>query len=218
MTATLMRGNDAGQAAVAAGTRPDESVSDAAITALMLQDDEQWLPLAYRRWSRLVHSCALRALGDAREAEDVAQQVFVAAWRGRAGFRPDRGTLPAWLLGITRRKTADALSARTRRLELVAAVGRQLSDHPVGGTEQVVDRIVVTRELSRLPRLQRDVLALAYFADLTQAQIARRTGMPLGTVKSHARRGMQRLRLSVASAAGETGAETAPIRHGSGTE
>ncbi|MFD9367907.1 sigma-70 family RNA polymerase sigma factor [Streptomyces sp. NPDC060020] len=205
MTASLAGGKNAGRPAARVGTWLDDAVPDAQIAAWLLQGDDRWLALAHRRWSHLVQAYAWRVLGDAREAEDVAQHVFVAAWRGRAGFRPDRGTLPAWLMGITRRKTADALSARTRRLELVAAAGRQRCDETVEGPEQVIDRIVTTRELALLPRVQRDVLALAYFADLTQVQIADRTGMPLGTVKSHARRGMQRLRLRVAAGAAESG-------------
>ncbi|MEU3405275.1 sigma-70 family RNA polymerase sigma factor [Streptomyces sp. NPDC006670] len=191
--------------AARAGGRPQEPGRDAEIVSLLLQGDDRWLALAHRRWSRLVHAHAVRVLGDAREAEDVAQQVFVAAWRGRRGFRPDLGTLPAWLMGITRRKTADALSARTRRLELVAAAGGQVRDETAGGVERVIDRVVVTEELARLPRVQRDVLALTYFADLTQVQIADRTGMPLGTVKSHARRGMRRLRLRAVPDAVERG-------------
>ncbi|MFF2197206.1 RNA polymerase sigma factor [Streptomyces sp. NPDC058157] len=185
--------------------RPQDPGEDAEIVALLLQDDDRWLALAHRRWSRLVHAHAVRVLGDAREAEDVAQHVFVAAWRGRRGFRPELGTLPAWLMGITRRKTADALGARTRRLELVAAAGVRVRDETAGGVERVIDRVVVTEELARLPRVQRDVLTLTYFADLTQVQIADRTGLPLGTVKSHARRGMRRLRLRAASGAVESG-------------
>ncbi|GAA0300817.1 sigma-70 family RNA polymerase sigma factor [Streptomyces polychromogenes] len=181
----------------------DGLVGDAAITSLLVEDDERWLPLAHRRWSPSVHAHARRALGDWREAEDVVQQVFVAAWCGRSGFRPDRGTLPAWLLGIARRKTADALTARTRRREAAAGAAALAADDPDEGPERVVDRLVVARELSLLPRVQREVLALAYYADLTQVQIAARTGLPLGTVKSHARRGMRSLRLRAASAAGE---------------
>ncbi|MEV7543957.1 sigma-70 family RNA polymerase sigma factor [Streptomyces sp. NPDC089915] len=178
-------------------------VSDAAIASLLVEDDERWLPLAHRRWSPLVHAHACRALGDWREAEDVAQQVFVAAWRGRSGFRPDRGTLPAWLLGIARRKTADALSARTRRRQAVAGAAALAARDTAEGPERAVERLVVARELSLLPPVQREVLALTYYADLTQVQIAARTGMPLGTVKSHARRGMRSLRQRAAAATGE---------------
>ncbi|MFF8601117.1 RNA polymerase sigma factor [Streptomyces sp. NPDC015232] len=190
---------------VAATTTPvavpatDAADTDERIAHGLVGGDEQCLTAAYQRWGRLVHALAARALGDSREAEDVTQQVFVAAWRGRANFRPERGTLPAWLTGITRRKIADALSARTRRTELAATLGGSLEheDRTAEGPERILDRIVVTEELSRLPRDQRDVLELAYFADLTQTQIADRTGMPLGTVKSHARRGLQRMRHSI---------------------
>ncbi|MFD9729103.1 sigma-70 family RNA polymerase sigma factor [Streptomyces sp. NPDC059072] len=180
-----------------------EAVSDEEIGRGLVAGDERCLVLAHRRWGRLVHTLAARALGDPREAEDVTQQVFLAAWRGRAGYRPERGPVPAWLVGITRRKTADALTDRTRRLDLVAAAGAALPppDGTGEGTEHVLDRVVVTRELARLPRVQRDVLTLAYFGDLTQAQIAHRTGLPLGTVKSHARRGLIRMRHSLVAGA-----------------
>ncbi|MFB7373047.1 sigma-70 family RNA polymerase sigma factor [Streptomyces sp. NPDC056222] len=183
---------------------PHDDADDHWIARGLVRGDEYCLAAAYRRWGRLVHTLAARGLGDHREAEDVTQQVFVAAWRGRANFRPERGTLPAWLTGITRRKIADALTARTRRIELATTLGASLEheDRTVDEPERVLDRLVVTEELSRLPRVQRDVLELAYFADLTQVQIADRTGMPLGTVKSHARRGLQRMRHSLALASG----------------
>ncbi|MFD7974922.1 sigma-70 family RNA polymerase sigma factor [Streptomyces sp. NPDC059071] len=200
MTAHRMTGHLASPAEPRAHhAPPDSAAEDERIARGLVQGDERCLDAAYHRWGRLVHTLAARALGDPREAEDVTQQVFVAAWRGRGNFRPDRGTLPAWLTGITRRKIADALTARTRRTELTAALGASL-EHTGGspdGPERIIDRLVVGEELARLPRVQRDVLELAYFADLTQSQIADRTGMPLGTVKSHARRGLLRMRRSL---------------------
>ncbi|MFH8728969.1 sigma-70 family RNA polymerase sigma factor [Streptomyces termitum] len=168
----------------------------------LVRGEEACLDAAYRRWGRLVHHLAARTLGDPREAEDVTQQVFAAAWRGRATFRPERGSLPAWLTGIARRKTADALTARTRRTALTASLGAALEHEgrADGEPEGILDRLVVAEELARLPRVQRDVLELAYFADLTQTQIADRTGIPLGTVKSHARRGLRRMRHNLAPA------------------
>ncbi|MFF7177028.1 sigma-70 family RNA polymerase sigma factor [Streptomyces sp. NPDC008121] len=162
----------------------------------LLRGDEEAFAAIYRQWGVLVHTMAARTLGDSKEAEDVTQLVFLAAWRGRAGFRPERGSLGAWLTGITRRKIVDALAARTRRAEIAAAAaGSAPARLPSGpGPETVLDQVVMTDELRRLPRAQREILALAFYGDLTQVQIAQRTGLPLGTVKSHARRGMHLLR------------------------
>ncbi|MEV5978455.1 sigma-70 family RNA polymerase sigma factor [Streptomyces sp. NPDC052114] len=153
----------------------------------------------YDRWGTLVHAMATRSLGDTHEAEDVTQQVFLGAWRGRAGYHPERGPLGAWIVGITRRKIVDALAARTRRLALVDSVA-----HAEPGTapeapspDGVLDRLLMVDALSRLPRHQREVLCMTFYGDLTQVQIAELTGMPLGTVKSHSRRGLHRLRTAI---------------------
>ncbi|WP_133914435.1 sigma-70 family RNA polymerase sigma factor [Streptomyces sp. NBC_00582] len=174
-----------------------EPLADEEIARGLVAGDEACLDAAYRRWSALVHSLAWRSLGDAREAEDVSQQVFLGVWRGRAGYRPERGTLGGWIVGITRRRIADSLAARTRRLRLAAAAGSELSvvDPDRDRPEAVLDRVLVRGELARLPAPQQRVLRLTFYEDLTQTQIAERTGWPLGTVKSHARRGMQRLRV-----------------------
>ncbi|WAL98852.1 RNA polymerase sigma factor [Streptomyces sp. Je 1-369] len=173
---------------------------DSPVPVNLLGDDQ--LAAAYRRWGRLVHQLARRGLGDGPDAEDVTQQVFLAAWRGRHGYRPGAGGLAGWLVGITRHKVADALAARARRAVLVAAVGARQETPPLGGSgpEQVLDRVLVQRELALLPSPQQLVLRLAFYGDLSQSQISERTGLPLGTVKSHTRRGLRALREGLASA------------------
>ena len=173
-----------------------ESRSDEELARGLVAGDEDCLTAVYHRWSPLVHTLARRSLGDANEAGDVTQQVFLGVWRGRLGFRPERGTIGGWIVGITRRRIADALSARTRRLRLVAAAGAALplTEPAAHRPEAALDRLLVLRELARLPAPQQRVLRLTYYEDLTQTQIARRTGWPLGTVKSHARRGLHQLR------------------------
>lgn len=185
------------------GTAPGDPRDDAALAAGFVAGEEGSLEVVYRRWGSLVYTLARRTLGDEREAEDVTQQVFLAAWRGRRGYRPGRGGLPGWLVGITRHKVADALAARSRRAELVAAAGAFLAPAPAAGAgpEQVVDRVLVLHALQDLPSAQQHVVRLAFYADLTQTQIAERTGLPLGTVKSHMRRALLSLRRSLGTTA-----------------
>jgi len=161
--------------------------------------EEQALALAYERWAGQIHGMAVRAFGAGPDAEDVTQQTFVSAWTGRAGYRPDRGPLPAWLVGVARHKIADTWARRDRqRRETEAAMAEAQagpSERTTAGVDtQVADRVLVLDELDLLGQPQRGIIELAFFEDLTHAQIAARTGLPLGTVKSHIRRTLERLR------------------------
>ena len=134
-------------------------------------------------------------LANRSDAEDVTQATFVAAWLGRATFDPAKGSLIGWLLGIGRRKVIDRMRAAARETRVVETVRRLPEPAPTGRTRtRVVDRLVVADELARLPDDQRRMLELAFYDDLTHQQIATVTGVPLGTVKSHIRRGMASLK------------------------
>jgi RNA polymerase sigma factor (sigma-70 family) len=161
--------------------------------------EEQALAWAYERWSGQVHGMAVRAFGPGPDAEDVTQQVFVSAWTGRAGFRPESGPLPAWLVGICRHKIADTWARRDKQRRendaaLVEAQARPGGPVTAGVDTAVADRVLLLDELDQLGQPQRGIIELAFFEDLTHAQIAARTGLPLGTVKSHIRRTLERLR------------------------
>jgi RNA polymerase sigma factor (sigma-70 family) len=163
------------------------------------EGDEQALALAYERWSGQIHGMAVRAFGPGPDAEDVTQQTFISAWTGRAGYRPDKGPLPGWLVGVARHKIADTWARRDRqRREAEAAMSQAQAapgDRVTAAFEsQVADRVLVLDELDLLGQPQRGIIELAFFEDLTHAQIADRTGIPLGTVKSHIRRTLERLR------------------------
>ncbi|MCX5205604.1 sigma-70 family RNA polymerase sigma factor [Streptomyces sp. NBC_00237] len=172
--------------------------AEAAIADGLARGEEAALAAAYERWGSLVYSLALRALRDPQDAEDATQQVFFAAWRGRAGYDPARGSLGGWLVGITRHAIADGLAARVRRARLTGLVTAHQEDvlrHPQHNeSEEALTRVLLLEMLSRLPAVQRRLLGLAVWGDLTHSQISRETGLPLGTVKSHIRRGLQALR------------------------
>ena len=159
---------------------------------------------AYRRWSPLVYTLALRRLGQADEAEDVTQQVFIKAWQGRERFDTDRGALGAWLVGITRHAAADAASARERHRRIAERTALLATPRAAEGEgELVVDAIVVGAGVAALGEPQRTLVEMAFYEGLTHDQIASRVQMPLGTVKSHIRRALRRLRdqLEVSDAA-----------------
>jgi RNA polymerase sigma-70 factor (ECF subfamily) len=173
-------------------TEPD----DAEVGRRFAAGDERALALAYERWAGLVHGMAVRALGSSADAEDVTQQVFVSAWTGRSGYRPEHGPLPGWLVGITRHRIADAFARRRReereRLAVAAAPDPDREAAPFESGSD--DRVVLLEELARIGEPQRGIMELVFFHDLTHEQIAARTGLPLGTVKSHIRRTLVRLR------------------------
>ena len=175
-----------------AGVAPMSAVS---LDRRFAEGETAALREAYDRHGGTVFAIALRCLGAHHDAEDVTQQVFVHAWRGRTTFDPQRGSLGGWLVGITRRQVADRLANRLREYRAVDHAGRAggPADAPAV-SDQVVDAVVVADELDRLAPQVRVVLRLAFFDDLTHQQIAARTGLPLGTVKSHVRRGLERLR------------------------
>jgi len=151
---------------------------------------------AYREWSALVHTLALRSLGNHHDAEDVTQQVFVAAWRGRHTLRPERGTVAGWLVGITRHTIADVHARRARQARDAAAVAAHSRPEALAPPpdDQLAARLVLHDELGRLGEPRGTVVRMAFIEDLTHEQIAERLDLPLGTVKSHVRRGLTRLR------------------------
>lgn len=176
----------------------DTDPVEARLAAAFPEGDEALLREVYERFGGPVYRMALRLLPTPADAEEVTQSTFVSAWQARSVYAPDRAPLGAWLMTIGRRRAIDRLRAVHRERQSTDAALRDADlARPAGGPDdpaRVVDRVVVAEELERLPDTQRRVLELAFFDDLTHSQIAGVTGIPLGTVKSHLRRGLGSLR------------------------
>lgn len=175
-----------------------------ALVAAFLAGEEAALEKIYRRYSRLIFSVALRSLGEATEAEDVTQKVFLAAWDKRHNYKPERASLSAWLMGITRNKVVDAHQARGKQRRIASEMASN-ADVP-RETMDVAERLIIADEIARLDEMPQKVLKLAFYEDLTHMQIAERLQLPPGTVKSHIRRSLIKLRrrLEVSSDASGT--------------
>jgi len=158
--------------------------------------DERALEQIYRRWSPIVFTLALRVLGDRGDAEDVTQKTFVSAWTSRASYDPAKGRLSTWLVTIARRRIADTLETRRRVRELQEKLQRfaVTDDDTISSDIDLGDRLLLADELDQLEPDAQRVVRLAFYDDLTHQQIATRLDMPLGTVKSHIRRSLTRLR------------------------
>lgn len=170
-------------------------MSDSDLGVAFVAGTEGSLEECFRRWSALVTTVAWRLLGSAGEAEEVTQQVFVSAWRGRHTFSPELGSLPAWLLGNTRHRVVDRQRARAREVRLVRAAMADIAEGSEREAPEVVtDRLLLAEEIARLPDPRRSILRLAFYDGYTHAEISERLGLPIGTVKSHARRALLHLR------------------------
>lgn len=162
------------------------------VESAFVRGDEDALRLAYDEYGRLVYSFCARSL-DPERAKDVTQEVFLSAWRARERYNPEKGRLGAWLMGIARNRVIDNVRSEKRHSDRRADEDTiELSTE--AEVDKMSDKMLVADALKELPERSREVIMLAYFHDLTHPQIAERTNIPLGTVKSDIRRGLQRIR------------------------
>jgi RNA polymerase sigma-70 factor (ECF subfamily) len=170
------------------------SAADAELALAFRAGKDGALDVAYQRYGSTVYTFARRAAGDDL-ADELTQDVFVAAWNSADRFDPDRGALGGWLIGIARHKVVDALRRRQRAAARIERAG-SLAEPPPTTTE--VDRLAERLALGECLRLlrpeAREAVELAFWSDLTHEQIAARTGRPLGTVKAQIRRSLAAMR------------------------
>ena len=163
--------------------------------------DPQTFRQAFEEHERGVHAAALRILGNAAQAQDVVQDVFLRIWRRPSSFDARRGELGSYLRLMARSRALDlwregqAAGRASDRLKVVVSrTEDRIEESPAAATERDDTRAGVREALKRLPEPQREALVLAYWGGLTADQIARHEHVPLGTAKSRIRLGLAKLR------------------------
>jgi len=165
--------------------------------------DQQALAEFYDQFAAVLFSTAVRILGDAHEAEEVIQDVFMQIWNKAATFDLTLGAPLHWTLSITRNRCIDRLRTRQRRSSLLADLTEAAKIDPLPsmpcalkslGAEEVA---AIRSAVAELPHEQRQAIAMAFFGGMTHLEIAQALNEPLGTTKARIRRGMLKLRVSL---------------------
>ncbi len=150
------------------------------------------------RHSRATYSLAYRMLGERQAAEDLAQDAFLKLWRSAGSYRAERGSVRTWMLSVVRNQGIDRLRSQASywktQEKAEAEAPRSQPSEAFAETWRKCRRDRVREVLKDLPHTQHQVLALTHFSDLTNAEIAERLCVPLGTVKGRIRLGLKKLR------------------------
>ena len=187
---TLSNGRDA---------RMQKTPSDADLLARVVNHEPDALGDLYDRYSRILLALIRRIVGGAGEAEEVLQEAFLQVWNQAERYDPSRSSVSNWLSLISRSRSIDCLrkaNVKERTAQKAFEEDPRLETSPEGPADVLFTerRIRIRRALRDLPVEQKAVIELAFFEGLTQTEIAERTGIPLGTVKTRTLLAMKKLR------------------------
>lgn len=168
----------------------------------VLQGEQAGLSCLFSHYSARVFSIALRILRNEQDAEEAVADVFAQVWRRAADFDSSRGTIDAWILRLAHSRSIDRLRRRRARPDLDTAlhpddpsapyeVARDPAQELLAGLES---QSLVRHAFAILKPEQQRCVALAFLEGMSHQEVAERIGMPLGTVKSHVRRGLMAMR------------------------
>jgi RNA polymerase sigma-70 factor (ECF subfamily) len=175
--------------------------SDQEVMADLRANDEQALDLLFERYSRLVFGIAFRILHDHGEAEEVVQEAFIALFQRSKLFDPSKGTAKAWIAQIAFNRALDRKSYLKRRGFYFEAdveclnnlVAETDLDREISAK---LNRVQLEKAFEELPEMQRRTLELFYFEGLELREVSEELNEPIGNVRHHFYRGLERLRKS----------------------
>lgn len=176
--------------------------SDTELLAAIARGSVQAFSVLYDRLSPRLYGLALKIVQDQAIAEDILQDIFMTIWKKAAQFDHRRGHPMAWLMVLCRNRSIDRLRVIDKRRERTAPLDEQglqqiaaeSDPNPFEMATYRETQDVVRKALGELPEEQRSLIEFAYFKGYSQSEIALELGIPLGTVKTRIRLGMEKLR------------------------
>jgi RNA polymerase sigma-70 factor (ECF subfamily) len=182
--------------------RTEQNKQDADLLKRIQRQDQQALALLYDRYAPVLYPLALRIVATGEEAEEILQEVFLQVWEKASIYTPDRGSVYSWIIAMCRNRAIDQLRSKGHKKKS-RETGLEES-HSVlhTATDSDPHDIVVMKgyaesvraALKTLSRLEVKILELSYYEGYSQSEIAKMLKMPLGTVKTKMRKGIQKLR------------------------
>jgi RNA polymerase sigma-70 factor, ECF subfamily len=179
---------------------PASGVGDAELMERVQADDPDAFGALFDRFKVRAYRVAYAIAHDSARAEDIVQDAFLSIWRKRASYQPKRGSVTGWLMGVVRNRAIDFTrnnGRHDRRRADEEQIDQRLQTAALSIEQTTTERDEAARlrdVLRQLPAAQREVIALAYFGELTNTEIATELSLPLGTVKGRMRLGMEKLR------------------------
>jgi len=195
----------------------DGRPTDPELVTRLAQGDRTAFGELYDRYGRPAYSLARRICVDPDLAEDIVQEAFLALWRNPSRFDASRGGFGTWLMTVVHHRAVDAVRKENTQRRRNVPLTDELSERNVppapGSDLEALNSVVgaeVREALKKLPEDQRQVIALAYLGGYTQIEVAKLTGVPLGTVKSRTFAAIRRLRGTLAGVwSAESGSDLA---------
>ncbi len=179
-----------------------DPVSDESLLEAIAEGQTRAFELLYDRYSPRLFGLALKILQNQSLAEDVIQEVFVSIWQKARRYQKGRGAPAAWLLTLCRNRSIDLLrsqASRNRRtVDMADDIQERLQavaqNDPLTAVDAGQQAENIRTAMAQLPDEQRQIIEMSYFKGLSQTEIAADLQLPLGTVKTRTRLGMEKLR------------------------
>jgi RNA polymerase sigma-70 factor (ECF subfamily) len=184
--------------------------TDEQLMARIKAGDEQALSTLHRRHSGLLHTVGHRVVNNESDVDDLVQEVFLQIWRQAEHYREENGKALGWIVTLTRRRAIDKLRKKqayqraSERLRFERE-GDESAQHDHGADREAanLDRAqIFSRVMATLPEAQRQALDLAFYRGMSQREIASKTGLPLGTIKTRLELALRKVRSAILAMGG----------------